>query len=150
MGCRTNNLKHNCGSSKQNARCTFYEGDLAEFSELKECITIEETTEELYEAVQEIKDSIDLSELGKDCLDYSEFQQGKELQVSEVLMTFENEICDLKEKKVEGGSNIDFNKLDFKCLTDPCNNVIDTEQKIIQLLIDEICQLKAQIQLGNG
>lgn len=138
MGCRDNKLKYNCGSLKQNARCTFYEGDLAEFSELEDCITIEETTEELYETVQEIKDSLDLSELGKDCLDYTEFQQGKELKISEVLMTFENEICDLKEKK-DTGSKLDISKLNLRCLVDPCNNTIDTEEKLLQLIIDKIC-----------
>lgn len=148
MGCRDNKLKYNCGSSKQNARCTFYEGDLPEFSKLEDCVTIEETTEEIYEKVQEIKDSLDLSDLGKDCLDYSEFQQGKELQINEVLMTFENEICDLKEKKPDGSTSVDISKLDLDCLVDPCNNIIDTQQKLIQLLINEICDLKAQIQLG--
>lgn len=144
MGCRTNNLKHNCGSSKQNARCTFYEADLAKFSKLEDCVTLEETTEELYETVQKIKDSIDLSELGKDCLDYSEFQQDETLNVSDVLMTFENEICDIKAKK-EVNNGIDISKLDFKCLLDPCNNVTDTQEKLIQLLINEICDLKQQI-----
>lgn len=143
MGCRDNNLKYNCGNQKQNARCTFYEGDLPEFSELEECVTLEETTEEIYETVQIIKDSIDLSELGTDCIDFSEYKTEKDLKVSEAFMAVENAFCDLKEKK-ESGYKFDISKIDLKCLVDPCNNVIDTQEKLIQLMIDTLCELKNQ------
>lgn len=143
MGCRENKLKYNCGNQKQNARCTFYEGDLPKFSELEDCVTIEETTEEIYESVQEIKDSIDLSELGTDCIDFSEYKEGKALKVLEAFMAVENAICDLKESK-QSNNGFDISKIDLKCLVDPCNNTIDTQEKLMQLIINTICELKNQ------
>ena len=62
-------VKHTCTGSIQYALCTSYETELPEFSEL-ECPSIEETTEELYNLVGEIKEQTDLSELGEKCLEY--------------------------------------------------------------------------------
>ena len=62
-------VNHTCTGSIQYALCTSYEGILPEFSEL-ECPSIEETTEELYNLVGEIKEETDLSELGEKCLEY--------------------------------------------------------------------------------
>ena len=52
-----NKIKHTCGSIVF-ADCTSYQTDLPEFSEL-ECPSIEETTEELYNLVGEIKEQTD-------------------------------------------------------------------------------------------
>lgn len=143
MGCRDNKPKYNCGS-KQNATCVFYDKELPKFSELEDCVTLEETTQELYENTQNILDNIDLEDLGKTCIDYSEFQEDKNLKVKEAFLTLEKEICELKNIDFSNGG-IDVSKLDLKCLTDPCNNVISTEQQLIQILINEICILKSQI-----
>lgn len=148
--CRSDKPKYNCGI-KQNARCIYYEGDLPEFSELEDCVTLEETTEEIYTNLNEIKDSIDLSKLGKECINYSEFQEDEKLKVNEVMLTFEKEICDLKNNITDSSCCIDLNKIDFKCLIDPCNNSIDTQLKLIQIMIDKICELEQRIiNLENG
>lgn len=144
--CRDNKLKYNCGV-KHNARCVFYDGTIPEFSELEDCVTIEETTEELYEHVQEIEDSIDLSELGKNCIDYSEFQKEKDLKVKEAFQTLEKEICLLIEKE-EDGCCIDIEKLDLKCLVDPCNNIINNQTQLMQVIIDQLCELKNLVTNG--
>lgn len=88
-------IKHTCGSTVF-ADCTSYEGVLPEFSEL-ECPSIEETTEELYDLVGEIKEETDLSELGNSCLEYVQTEEGK-IIVKNVLLKFEEEICNLKEE----------------------------------------------------
>ena len=56
-------VKHTCTGSIQYALCTSYETELPEFSEL-ECPSIEETTEELYNLVGEIKEETDFTNLG--------------------------------------------------------------------------------------
>lgn len=143
--CRDNKLKYNCGT-KHNARCVFYDGNIPAFSDLKDCITLEETTEEIYEHVQEIEDSIDLSELGKKCIDYSEFQKEKDLKVKEAFLAIESEICLLKEQ--DDDCCIDIEKLDLKCLVDPCDNPINNQTQLMQIIIDQICELKNMMTNG--
>ena len=143
--CRNNKIKCNCGT-RQNARCVYYDGYLPKYSKLDEdCVNIDETTEELYENQEKILDSIDLVKLGKECIDYSEFQENDSLKVKEAFLTFEKEICELKNKKNEDSYSIDLDKIDFKCLSDPCNNVIDSQLKLIQALIDKVCNLEQRI-----
>ena len=88
-------IKHTCGT-KNYAACVEYQTELPEFSEL-ECPSIEETTEELYDLVGEIKEETDLSELSSECLTYVETEEGK-IIVKNVLLKFEEEICNLKEE----------------------------------------------------
>ena len=89
-------VKHTCTGSIQYALCTSYQTELPEFSEL-ECPSIEETTEELYNLVGEIKEQTDLSELGERCLEYL-LDENDKIVVKNVLLKFEEEICNLKEK----------------------------------------------------
>ena len=143
-GCRNNKIKCNCGTH-QNARCVYYDAYLPKYSKLDEdCVNINETTEELYENQEKILDSIDLVELGKKCIDYSEFQEEDFLKVKEAFLTFENEICELK-SKISSNSE-DSLELDFKCLTNPCNNEINSLKDLLQVLINEVCNLKNQIK----
>lgn len=145
MGCY-NNRKFNCGEKVQSV-CVHYKGYLPEYSELdKDCVVIEETTQELYENQEEILNAIDTSELGKDCIDFDEYKTDidgvSKLQVKGVLEAYEKEICDLK--NMIGDDNDDTLSLDFKCLTTPCGDQITSLKDLIQVLIDEICTLKGQ------
>ena len=145
-GCRNNKIKCNCGT-RQNARCVYYDAYLPKYSKLDEdCVNINETTEELYENQEKILDSIDLVKLGKKCIDYSEFQEDDSLKVNEAFLTFEKEICELKNKKNDDSYSIDLDKIDFKCLSDPCNNEITSLENLIQVLINEVCNLKNQME----
>ena len=142
--CRNNKIKCNCGT-RQNARCVYYDAYLPKYSKLDEdCVNIDETTTELYENQEKILDSIDLVELGKKCIDYSEFQEDDSLKVKEAFLTFESEICELK-SKISSNSD-DSLELDFKCLTNPCNNEINSLKDLLQVLINEVCNLKNQIE----
>ena len=144
--CRNNKIKCNCGT-RQNARCVYYDAYLPKYSKLDEdCVSIDETTEELYENQEKILDSIDLVKLGKKCIDYSEFQEEDSLKVNEAFLTFEKEICELKNKKNDDSYSIDLDKIDFKCLSDPCNNEITSLENLIQVLINEVCNLKNQME----
>ena len=141
-GCRNNKIKCNCGT-RQNARCVYYDGYLPKYSKLDEdCVNIEETTEELYENQERILDSIDLIKLGKECIDYSEFQETNILKVNEALLTIEKEICNLKKNIDDDNSSLE---LDFKCLVNPCNNNITSLNQLLQIMIDKICNLEQRI-----
>ena len=114
-------------------------GYLPEYSILnQECASIEETTEELYKNQEKILESIDLSELGNDCISYQ--KQGEKLKVNEVLYALESEICDIKDKITENVFK-EMN-LDFKGLSDQCGNNISSLKIFFQTLINEIDNLK--------
>ena len=136
---RCNNRKNTCAGNIVSSICTKYMGYLPEYSILnQECASIEETTEELYKNQEKILESIDLSELGNDCISYQ--KQGEKLKVNEVLYALESEICDIKDKITE---NV-FKEmhLDFKGLTDQCGNNISSLKIFFQTLINEIDNLK--------
>ena len=123
-------VKHTCTGSIQYALCTSYEGILPEFSEL-ECPSIEETTEELYNLVGEIKEQTDLSELGEKCLEYL-LDENDKIVVKNVLLKFEEEICNLKEElelvKNRQICDIPITEClpDLGCLALPCDTSITT------------------------
>ena len=133
MGETCNDRKNYCGD-KMSSICTMYEGELPNWSELNEeiCVTIEETTEELYNLVGEIKEETDLSELGEKCLEYL-LDENDKIVVKNVLLKFEEEICNLKEELelVKNRQICDIpiteclpNGLD--CLALPCDTSITT------------------------
>lgn len=135
-------IRHTCGT-KNFASCIDYQTELPEFSEL-ECPSIEETTEELYDLVGEIKEETDLSELGEKCLEYL-LDENDKIVVKNVLLKFEEKICELSEKV-----NLLENRplcemplgdcVDTKCLVDSCENPITTWGQLVQILIDRECE----------
>lgn len=60
MACN-DKLKIRC--KQQSAECIKYERELPTFSELEDCVTIAETTEELYDLVGDIKGLLDFTSL---------------------------------------------------------------------------------------
>ena len=135
-------IKHTCGSIVF-ADCTSYETELPEFSEL-ECPSIEETTEELYNLVGEIKEETDLSELGERCLEYL-LDENDKIVVKNVLLKFEEKICELEEKITSLENRPLCNQplgdcIDTKCSVDACENPITTWGQLAQILIDRECE----------
>ena len=148
MKCNNNKLKNTCGI-KTPSRCVFYDLDLPEFSKLSilnDCITIEETTDDLYNLTDLILSSIDTKDLGKQCLNYKVSQNKYKpseniIFIKDILLKFEEEICSLKNNNK---TEVDIIKnLDFKCLQDPCNNDINSLETLLQVIINEICNLKS-------
>lgn len=143
MGCCDKNRKYNCYTKTQ-AICTMYKGYIPKYSKLKdeECVTVEETIEELYENQENILDSINLDNLGKDCLDYD---YEDKLKVKDVLLEYEKQICTIKDQI--GGSEENL-ELDFKCLVNPCGT-LNSLNDLLQILINEICNLKSIVENGE-
>lgn len=145
--CGKNKLKHKCGI-KTPATCVFYDLELPELSKLKiveDCISVEDTTFDTYSLFESVFQSIDTKGLGEKCLTYattkSSYEPTKDVVlVNTVLLKFEDEICKLKDIKEE--KNI-IGNLDFKCLVDPCGEQIGSLTDLLQVLIKEICTLKA-------
>lgn len=90
MGNCNDKIKIRC--KQQSAECVKYERDLPEFSELEDCVTIAETTEELYNLVGDIKEEIDLTGLLPECLTLP-----TPLTVKSMFQFLISTICDMKE-----------------------------------------------------
>jgi len=138
-----NKIKHTC-AEKNYATCIYYEKEVPDFSSLTEadCITLEETTEDIYEILTEVKGEIDLSGLGEDCLVYVQ-EEGKNI-VKNVLLKYEEEICTLK-TKVEALENANVCEMDItNCgldltgLTTPCDEPITTLGDLLSYVLTQI------------
>lgn len=134
-------VKHTCGSTTY-ATCVNYEGTVNENSELADasCLDIEETTQDIYSQLEQLN----LSDLGKECLEYEKDDKNK-IKLISVLLTYEKEICKLKEE-LETAKNTAFCELlikdcglDLKCLELPCEQEIATVRDLFQALIDKQC-----------
>ena len=147
--CGKNKLKHKCGI-KTPSTCVFYDLTLPEISKLsilEDCISIEDTTSDTYSLFQSVFQSIDTDGLGDKCLTYettkSLYKPTEDvILVKTVLLKFEDEICKIKEQLPVTDEPLN---LDFKCLVDPCGETITTELQLLQILINTVCELKAQI-----
>ena len=140
MNCH-NKIKHTCSSTNY-ATCISYETELPPFSELEDCVDLDQTTTELYSLVGEIKEETDLSELGNKCLTYLTDENDK-IVVKNVLLKFEEKICELEEKvnTLETTAVCDLNisscNIDWGTLTDQCGEQPQTLAQAIQLLANQ-------------
>ena len=91
-------IKATCGDLKNYAICTQYEGTLSENTELDidDCLSVEEVIEDQNLQLDDLYNHINLSSLGENCLSYVQ-EDGKNI-VKNVLLKYEEEICDLKER----------------------------------------------------
>lgn len=138
------NSKNRCGG-KQNSAHVLYERELPSVSELNdgECVTLEDTTSELYRILETMQQSISTEGIGRGCIDYEESELGK-VKLFEALTAFEREICKLKEtlsKEDNKGVDISEWSLDTKCLSDPCGDEFSTLKQLMQAIIDKVCSL---------
>lgn len=91
MGCN-NQVKHNCGTI-QYATCTRYESEVSNNSELTAgCLSIEETTKDIYNQLDVIDEKIDISELTSSCIIFIEPKT-----IKLVLQQMLNKICELED-----------------------------------------------------
>lgn len=93
MGC--SKVKHTCGSIKGFAKCIKYEKEVPEFSELfgNDCKDIEQTTEDLYNTVNKIRQSTDVTGLLNGCITFTNPKTP-----ASVIEQLYLKICDLEQK----------------------------------------------------
>ena len=135
-----NNRKYSCGE-KISSICTMYEGELPNWSELNEeiCATIEETTEELYNEVSDIKESLDTSNLGGACLQYPNNEKIKQKDAN---LVFEKNICDLFEIVKDNTNSILTCDLNYEGLVEECEERPKNFCQFAQFILDELKKLK--------
>jgi hypothetical protein len=134
-----NKIKHTC-AEKNYATCIYYELDIPTFSDLHgvDCTTIEDTTEDQYNLIGEIKSEIDLSALGEACIEYDVDPK----TVKSVLLQYEQEICDLRTKvqTLETTAICDINitgcGLDLTGINNNCSSPVVTLGDLLGYLLD--------------
>ena len=141
MNCH-NKIKHTCSTTNYST-CVHYEGSVNTDSELvnETCLDLEQTTQDIYNQLE----NLDLSALGDLCLSYTTVG-GKNI-VKNVLLKFEEEICNLKEELeiVKNRQICDFSITaclpnGFDCLALPCDTSITNLGQLLDAMITKICQ----------
>lgn len=138
MNCGRYDITDSCGD-RYYATCTFYQTELPEWSSLstQNCVTLEETTEELYEEITDIKDELDNSELTGGCINFlSEDPKQKDVNIA-----FQEKICEISEQlnKISSPINGLFcPNLDYGDLIDPsdCDGEPTTWCEFAQFVLD--------------
>lgn len=125
------------------ATCVDFEGDLGANTKITDdCVTIEETTEDLYEITDEIISDLDTSELGTLCITYP-LEDGL-IKPKNVFKQLEEEICNLQTQlgTATDLENLDITgwSIDLECLSDACNDPITTLGGLLQALVTKVCE----------
>lgn len=144
MGCGKYNITSSCGK-REYAECVFYERVLPEWSDLEadSCVTTADTTEELYDEVSDIREQLDVSNLGN-CFEYDKDSFGETGQ-REVNKTFESKICDILERlDLSDNMGVGFcPALDYGDLINPddCLGKPETWCEFAQFVLDKLKRL---------
>lgn len=136
-----NKISHTCGE-RTYLICSEYEGTVNTDSSLIEesCLNGQEVVQDIYNQLE----NLDLSALGELCLSYTTVD-GKNI-VKNVLLKFEEEICNLKEElevlKNRQICDIPITEClpNLDCLTDACNNNITTLGEWMLAVQTKICE----------
>jgi len=138
-----NKIKYGCGDITM-ANCVSTEAVPNSQSTILEvdCPSQYEVNEDIYSQLEDIWTENDLEALGNLCLSYT-LIGGKKV-VKNVLLKFEEKICELQERILElettaiCSTNITDCPFDFGTLTDACDNQPQTLAETIQLILDTL------------
>ena len=137
-----NKISHTCGE-RTYLICSEYEGSVNSDSSLIEesCLNGQEVVQDIYNQLE----NLDLSALGELCLSY--VQENNKNIVKNVLLKFEEEICNLKEElelvKNRQICDIPITEClpNLDCLTDACDNNITTLGEWMLAVQTKICEI---------
>ena len=139
MGCDKNKIANSC-LEKQFAVCVKYETELPEWSNIDDCyVSLEQTTEELYNGISDIKEELDSSKLKSNCLDVEDKKQN---EINQILV---DAVCDIKETLLDRGGDFNLCDLDYGDLLEegPCDiNKPTTICEFAQFVLNTLKELK--------
>ena len=141
MGNCNNKIVNTCDGMKP-LLCTEYDGTVNEDSSLVEesCFNGQEVVQDIYDQLE----NLNLAELGDLCLSY--VQENNKNSVKNVLLKFEEKICEYEERieSLENASLLDMNitnsGIDFDCLEAPCDGSIVTLKDWMLAMQTKICE----------
>lgn len=104
MSCNGASVKNTCGT-KQYATCVYYEGEVPGFSSLTntECITLHDTTVDIYAILEDIKDEFNFSSLIGSCITYPSSTP----TLIQVLTAHQSKICSLEDTIIQMAGTIE-------------------------------------------
>lgn len=143
MGCK-DKVKETCGDVTYST-CVDFEGNLGTNTKITDdCVTIEETTEDLYQITDEIISDLDTSNLGSLCINYP-LEDGV-IKPKAVFEAHESKLCELEQSIVDLSDlqNVDITNwtgLDLSCLNGVCNTPPTTLGKLLQVLTTRVCNI---------
>ena len=125
-------------SGKINSICVDYNGDIPNITKLdnKDCNTIEDTTQDLYEIVNEISNQTNIEELRDTCTNVGSNE------IKDIVKKHDEILCELlNDVETSNNSNLDISGLgiDKKCLSDDCSTGLNTLKDLLQAIIDKLC-----------
>lgn len=148
-----------CFGEQSFAPCVKYQTELPVWSDLKlqDCVTIADTTEELYSEITALKTEVDLSDLTSECFTILEDEDTSKVTIKTFAQTVINILEGFK-CPAEGDfklNDIDIREygLDFKCLEDVCSNPkFPTLSSLLQVLISKACaeDTTPQVLINTG
>lgn len=134
-----NKIKNTCTDSTF-ATCVDYENTLGENTKLDQpCITLDDTTKDQYELIDELFETLDLVDVPSGCLTYT-----GEPDLKKIIEKYEEEICTLKEKvetlETTHICDLPIEACNFSLggLVDECGDVPTTWGQLIQTLITQV------------
>lgn len=144
MSCGSN-IKSNCGK-KQYATCTYYETEFPNWSAWyeKDCVTIEDTTEELYDEVTELKAKNDFSSLTTSCSKIDLQKDGGVVTPKSFAESVLNILEEIKcpqtgQDLIDRDIDLQNYNLNYKCLVSPCGTPITRLSQLLQIMINKHC-----------
>ena len=145
----TRKISDTCGK-KVNARCVDYEGEVNEDSSLENnnCHTVHDTTEDIFEQLEDLNKCLNLDALGELCITYTQADTAK-LKINEAILGLEKAICHLQNELLIDETtdchpifetDITCLDLDLACLPNaPCEEDLTTLKQLIQAIITQAC-----------
>ena len=139
-----NKIKHTC-AEKNYATCVYYELEVPSFSSLvdEDCKTLEETTEDQYILIGDIKENISTDNLNTKCIEY-EITPQVGITVKSALFQHEEEICNLKTRieDLETTAICDINitncGIDLSGINNNCEIEVTTLGELLEYIVNTI------------
>lgn len=147
MRCNDNYGPSSTCGHRTPAVCVRYNSDIPPYSKLnrEDCHNLEEAIEDLYELITALRHKTDMTGYDPDCIEIDKKntvydRERSTYMIKDVLEGVTNKLCEIEEKlSVESDGGME---LDFKCLKTECGNNITSLRDLMQVLINEICNLK--------
>lgn len=141
MACN-DKIRNTCGEPIYST-CVDYEGVLNDYTSIMDsCVTIHETTEDLYNLTGSLYDNLKTDSLGNKGISYT-LTEGSILP-KDVFISYENEISNLKTDfaNLNDLKNLDISGwgIDFQCLADSCSNSPITLGQFADTITRAICE----------
>lgn len=152
-----NKLKNNCGK-KIYAPCVYFEGDLPLWSSLTQemCVTIHENIVEFYQAITDLKNTLDVSNITSDCVNFpiGDINENEPIKVllSSIVNRLEELSCEEENQDGFYKEDLDISKwdIDKSCYEDDCNQDLKSLSSLLKQITKKQCENCVEVDKISG